>query len=86
MSNITDLQEIEGLLAAKTASATNPLISQIIQQLDKAVVYSKSGNLSTNQKLWDNYSKEWGNDQKWLLQQYAYRLCQLSISKHCVNG
>jgi len=52
------MQEAEKLLAEKTGAASNPLVSQMLKELDKAVVYNNT-NLSTNQKLWDNYSREW---------------------------
>jgi len=52
------MQEVEKALAEKTGAAANPLVSQMLKELDKAVVYNNT-NLSTNQKLWDNYSREW---------------------------
>ena len=59
------LQEAEKLLAAKGAANANPMLQHMLQQLDTAVVYSKSGNIVTNQKLWDNYSREW-NGARWV--------------------
>jgi len=53
------MQQAEKYLSEKTSSAANPLVSQMLKELDKAVVYNNTNNITTNQKLWDNYSREW---------------------------
>lgn len=53
------MQDAEELFCKKANSSANPLVSQLLSQLDQAVVYSVSGNIITNKKLWDNYSIEW---------------------------
>lgn len=59
------MQDLEEILERKTTMASNPLVVQLLQQLDQAVVYSSGGNASINKKLWDNYSREWGADAEW---------------------
>eukprot|EP01036_Dinobryon_divergens_P041583 gene41583-55127_t len=60
------MQDAEQFLAHKSKSATNPMLMHVLNELDKAVVYSKTGNLNTNQKLWENYCKEWKADEPWV--------------------
>lgn len=60
------MQEAEKLLAETTSAAANPLVAQLLKDLDKAVVYNNTNNISTNQKLWDNYSREWNTKNDWV--------------------
>lgn len=63
---MNQLQQVEEFLEDKINKGSNPLILQLISQLDKAVVYSNGGNVSTNKKLWNNYSNEWKVESSWV--------------------
>lgn len=69
-------QDVERILSIKTKPA-NPLVNQLLAELDKSVVYSESSNIHTNIKLWDNYSREWNKSddkiskQDWVLEMAA---------------
>lgn len=71
------MQEIERLLSKRT-KPSNPLVSQLLAELDKSVVYTESSNINTNIKLWDNYSREWNKGteknirQDWVLEMASH--------------
>ncbi len=56
----------EETLANITTKKQNPLVHQLLQQLDNSVVYNNNNNINTNRKLWDNYCIEWNNDIEWV--------------------
>ena len=68
------MQEAEHFLSQKTNTSSNPFLIQVLNELDKAVVYSKTGNISTNKKLWENYSKEWLPQELWV-KKMAKQVC-----------
>ena len=55
----------EKTLAEKSMQSANPLVLQVIDQLDAAIV-PKSNNIRTNQKLWDTYCREWTETADWV--------------------
>jgi hypothetical protein len=59
------MQDFECEAAQKSTSRCNPLVAQLLAQLDSAVVYSRSDNAQCNKKLWDNYSNEWAANAPW---------------------
>lgn len=63
---MADLQSVEEQLAKESKAKANPLVSTLLDQLDQAVVYSLGGNVTTNKKLWDNYSQDWDTTNPWV--------------------
>jgi hypothetical protein len=55
----------EKTLGEKMMKAANPLVLQVIDQLDAAIV-PKSNNVGTNKKLWDTYCREWNDSAEWV--------------------
>lgn len=68
------MQDTESILSQKSKISTNPMLLTLLNELDKAVVYSNTGNVTTNQKLWENYSKEWQPNEHWV-QKMAENVC-----------
>jgi 2-polyprenyl-3-methyl-5-hydroxy-6-metoxy-1,4-benzoquinol methylase len=67
MGDEPTIQDVEAILSERqNANSSNVLVSQLLAQLDDAVVYSKGNNVDTNRKLWDNYSKEWTESIDWV--------------------
>lgn len=59
------MQDVEKELADVSQSKQNPLVQQIVVQLNDAVVYSQGGNSEVNRKLWNNYAREWAVEKPW---------------------
>lgn len=55
----------EKTLGEKMMKTANPLVLQVIDQLDAAIV-PKSNNIGTNKKLWDAYCSEWHDSADWV--------------------
>ncbi len=59
------MQDAEKELCNITTAKQNPLVAQIVVQLNDAVVYSHGGNSEINRKLWNNYALEWNAEKQW---------------------
>lgn len=38
---------------------TPQALLELVQTLSHAITYTESSNFETNQKLWDNYARDW---------------------------
>eukprot|EP00940_MAST-03C_sp_MAST-3C-sp2_P002669 g2669.t1 len=60
--------EFEQHLQKLSKSKASPMVQTLLSQLQEAVVYTDSGNVATNRKLWDNYAREWSPNTEWVQQ------------------
>ena len=63
--HLTTMEFAQKTLGEKAMSTANPLVLQLVDQLDAAIV-PRSSNVGTNRKLWDTYCREWTASADWV--------------------
>ncbi|OLP87612.1 putative alpha-1,2-galactosyltransferase [Symbiodinium microadriaticum] len=60
------LEQVEAMLVAESEERQNPMVLELLKDLQKCAVYTDTPNHETNRKLWDAYAQSWSSDVAWV--------------------
>ncbi|CAE7195482.1 unnamed protein product [Symbiodinium sp. CCMP2592] len=64
--NGAGLEQVEAMLVAESEERQNPMVLELLKDLQKCAVYTDTPNHETNRKLWDAYAQSWSSDVAWV--------------------